>query len=91
MAIHWVNGGDVQWEEMYTAELPKLVSLPAYPLNGTDIGCLPQKLHRNRKKQAYRRVCHTHRLTYHLMYIKIVEKTKGRALRFYERTGDDPG
>ncbi|MCX4185477.1 SDR family NAD(P)-dependent oxidoreductase [Bacillus amyloliquefaciens] len=31
MAIHWVNGGDVQWEEMYTAELPKLVSLPAYP------------------------------------------------------------
>ncbi len=51
MAIHWVNGGDVQWEEMYTAELPKLVSLPAYPLNGTDIGCLPQKPHRNRKNR----------------------------------------
>ena len=31
MAIHWVNGGDVQWEEMYTSELPKLISLPAYP------------------------------------------------------------
>ncbi len=31
MAIHWVNGGDVEWEEMYTAELPKLISLPAYP------------------------------------------------------------
>ncbi|MDJ1631747.1 hypothetical protein QNN00_20890 [Bacillus velezensis] len=34
------------------------------------------KAAQKQKKQAYRRVCHTHRLTYHLMYIKIVEKQK---------------
>ncbi|CUB27904.1 Polyketide synthase PksN [Bacillus subtilis] len=31
IALHWVNGGEIDWEDKYRTESPKIISLPAYP------------------------------------------------------------